>query len=132
MVIDWDRWQEIESCQNRYLKDVEFTRERLSDATLNLRDCEASLARTVRSSGQFRRVDVAGWMSDARTNPERVLAEHRDHPAYPLIAQFHQAIVAKRRAADAHSKAEAALHAHSGAYHQLRKWIHDQQSRGVL
>ena len=132
MKIDWDKWSAIELRQNRYLKDVEFCRERLDDAIANLRNCEVALTKTVQSSGLFRRVDLGAWMREAKADPVKVMAAHRDHPVYSILSQFNQAQTAKQKAAEAHQQAESALRAHSGAYHQLRNWIAEQTARGLI
>lgn len=132
MDIDWDRWQDIESRQNRFVKDVDFHRERLDTAGLNLRNTEMALLRGAEAYGVFRRLDQAAWLADVRKDPADALRRHKDHPIENIMVQFVESTVALSRARAGHAKASEALAGHSPAFFRLRDWIRDQQSRGVL
>lgn len=132
MVIDWDRWQEIEARQNRFAKDVDFARERLDSAILSLRNIEMALLRAAEGYGVFRRLDQSAWIADVRKDPADALRRHKDHPVESIMAQYVESTFSLSRARAAHDKAQDALAGHSPAFFRLRDWIRDQQSRGVL
>lgn len=132
MNVNWDKWQSIERRHNQLSADVDFTKERLEYATLNARNAEIALLHAVSSQGLFRRADKAEFMRSAKEDTLGCIERHADHPIASILRQFHQTRQERQKAADAHARAESVFHEHGRSYHPLRRWVAEQQSRGII
>ena len=132
MNIDWNKWLDLEAEHKRLEAGQEFARERLDDATLDLRNVEASLLRSAAGFGVFRRFAAGDWLRDIKANPEAALARHAEHPISAILGQFVRAQDAHHRAAERHQRAERSYALHSQSFFRIRDWIRDQQSRGLI
>ena len=132
MQLNWSKWEAIERRHNQLQADVDFCKERLTLATDNARIAETALLRAVSAQGLFRRGDKAEFMRSAQADTQACIDRHIGHPIESILRQYHQTRQEKQKAADAHARAESLFHEHGRSYHPLRRWIAEQQSRGII